>query len=172
MRTLAAFLTVLGAAFTILPGLDRAPDVPLTDLSGSPARIDYKAGRLTLVNFWATWCLPCREEMPVIAKLVDEYGKRGLRAVGVAVQSGDAAGIRSFLSENGELGVNYTVLIGGDEAVAGFGDLEAVPTTFLIGPAGKVLATYVGVTEKFHETVGADIRKWLPAPAEGASKKP
>lgn len=147
----------------------KAPAVALKDVDGRTIQIDYKAHRLTLVNFWATWCLPCREEMPQIARLVAAHGGRGLQTFGIAMESGKAAEVKRFLKENPDLRVNYPILIGDDKAAARFGNVEVVPTTFLIDASGTIVRKYEGVTPDFFEKVGRDIRTSLAPAADAAS---
>jgi thiol-disulfide isomerase/thioredoxin len=153
---LAAGITVAGAE----PLLEKAPPLSLASIDGEMADIDYREAPVTLVNFWATWCLPCREEMPQIEALVREYGKRGFRAVGIAMESGEAQEVRDFL-EDGKFGLSYPILLGNDEISDAFGGIEIVPTTFLVGRGGRVLGRLLGVTEDFEKKVGAELEKFL-----------
>jgi cytochrome c biogenesis protein CcmG, thiol:disulfide interchange protein DsbE len=150
--------------------LSRAPDLTLSDIKGAKVRIDYRSGKLTLVNFWAIWCGPCREEMPQIAKMVESYGKRGFQAVGIAVQSGEAADVQSFLDENKEFGINYPMLLGDGNALSRFGDVQAVPTTFLVDPGGKIIRKFIGVTPGFPLKLEDEIKKALAPPPEAPPK--
>ncbi len=145
----------------------RAPEITLPDLYGKSLTIDYKGGAATLVNIWATWCLPCHDEMPQIADLVTAYKARGFRAYGIAVESGSAEKIRSFLAESPELGVNYPIVLGNDEALAKFGNVEIVPTSFLVDRDGKIVKTYIGAHPGFKETVAADIETVIAGAGSG-----
>ena len=164
---LPAFLILASLSGPALPAdlraaeLASAPDVALTDLHGASTRIDYKGAKVTLVNFWATWCGPCREEMPMIAKLFLHHGPSGLKAVGIAVESGGPDQVLKFLKANRAFGINYLILLGGDESLEKFGDVATVPTTFLFDSNGKVIKRYNGVTSNFYEKVSAEIGKHL-----------
>ena len=171
-RIIAALL--LAAAATSAGGpvaaaLSKAPDLTLADLKGTAVRIDYHGGKLTLVNFWAIWCGPCRQEMPQIARLVREYGKQGFQAVGIAVQSGEASDVREFLDDNKDYGITYPVLMGTDDTLTRFGDVQAVPTTFLIDPAGKIVRQFVGVTPGFAVKLEDEIKKALATDSNASS---
>lgn len=149
-------------------GALKAPEVTLPDLNGGKVTLNYKSARVTLVNFWAVWCFPCREEMPQITRLMEKYGKQGLKAYGIALDSGSPADVKEFLEGHKELKVSYPILLGEDDTAFQFGDIMAVPTTFLVDPAGKVLKTYVGVHSRFFEEVGAEIDKQIAAAAPPA----
>jgi len=138
----------------------QAPPLKLPGLDGKEVEVKYGDARITLVNFWATWCLPCREEIPAIDRLFLKYRERGFRAAGVALQSGDPATVKDFLEER-KIKPAYPILMGTEELAAVYGDIEIVPTTYLIGPGGEVLKTYFGVTADFEKGVGAEIEKVL-----------
>ncbi len=120
-----------------------APAVALVDLSGnnvSPAR--YK-GKVVLINFWAAWCTPCREEIPQFVALEEKYGSRGFQAVGISLDDPEAA-LRDFCRE---YKVNYPIVMGSQKIAEGFGGVLGLPTTFLIGRDGRIHAKYVGTTD-------------------------
>lgn len=144
-------------------GFEQAPPLRLPDLDGRKVEIKYSDARLTLVNFWATWCLPCREEMPQIERLVEKYGPRGFRAVGVVLESGEAAQIKDFLARE-MFGWSYPILMGNDEISTAYGDIQIIPTTYLVGDGGEVLETHLGVTEEFEKELGAEIEAHLAGP--------
>ncbi|HET6373732.1 MAG TPA: TlpA disulfide reductase family protein [Candidatus Polarisedimenticolia bacterium] len=180
---IAALLSFLGFARVSAAPFLQAPDIPLKDLKGVTTKIDYKSHKITLVNFWAVWCGPCRLEMPEIAKLHKEYGKDGMQAVGIAVQSGEVADVQRFLDKNREFGINYKILLGDDTALEKFGDVEIVPTTYLIDSTGKVVESYRGVHGDFYKSVSEVVKKHLasaghtgkdaaPAPAKPAAAAP
>ena len=138
-------------------GLSKAPEMTLPDIHGKDYKITWGDSKATLVNFWAVWCVPCQDEIPQISDLVTEFKGRGFRAIGIAVESGDASAVRSFLAENPELGVNYPVLIGNLESIMKYGNVDSIPTTFLVDSKGAVHKTYIGATPGFGKAVGADI---------------
>ena len=128
------------------------PDVELPDLSGTPRSLAEFEGRILAVNFWATWCAPCLEEIPELVRLQREFGDRGLQWVGVAVED-DVEAVRAFA---GKAGVNYPTLIGEDEALALARDLgnqvAAMPYTVIFDRAGQVVFVRKG-TVRFDEVV-------------------
>jgi thiol-disulfide isomerase/thioredoxin len=143
----------------------KAPALALDDLQGKKIDVDYDANGLTLVNFWATWCLPCRTEMPQIDRLYARYGSQGLKAVGVAVESGDSEDVRVFIQN--QIKVSYPILMGAARTTDIFGPITIVPTTYLIGPGGIVLSTHIGVTHDFESALAAEIEAALAATSEG-----
>ena len=169
--TILIIPTSLTAPKVTAAELTRAPSLTLNDLKAAKYKIDYGSGKLTLVNFWAVWCGPCREEMPQIAKLAGKYGSQGFKAIGIAVQSGGADDVKAFLARNQAFGINYPILMGDDDTLTRFGDVQAVPTTFLVDPTGKVMKRFIGVTPGFSTKLEEEIKKAL-APPESKTTKP
>ncbi len=118
--------------------------VALPDANGQEQRIDQWRGKVLVVNFWATWCAPCREEMPEFIRAQTEYGVKGLQFVGIAVDQPDK--VKQF---EREIGLNYPSLVGG------FGAMElskslgnsvmALPFSVVVDRQGKVIHTQLGV---------------------------
>ena len=128
-------------------GLEAMKAAKLPDLEGRPQSLDQWRGKVLVVNFWATWCAPCREEIPLLVKLQDKYGPRGLQIVGIAI---DQPGkVRPYAAE---LGMNFPILIGGLDAIElarGMGNRAGVlPFTLIVGRDGKVAATEVGAVKE------------------------
>ncbi len=169
---LAAALLAAAATAASAARVEKVSGLELKNLEGKKASVSFEETPVTLVNFWATWCMPCREEMPQIERLSRKYAARGFRAVGIALQSGEPAEVREFL-EGGKLGLTYTLLVGDDDVSESFGGIEIVPTTFLVGRGGRVLSLHYGVTDGFEASVGAEIEKFLGAsPEAGEGRKP
>lgn len=166
----AVLLALVAPTSPVRAEIQKAPDVTLTDMKGEKMRIDYKSAKVTLVNFWAVWCFPCKEEMPQIAKLMTKFGGQGLQAVGVALDSGGASEVKEFIDQHPEFGINYRIAVGTDDVAQKFGDVMAVPTTYLIDSSGRVLKTYIGVHGRFFDEVGGQITKALSTPGETAPK--
>jgi thiol-disulfide isomerase/thioredoxin len=131
-------------------GLDADPaggktllGVSLPDTNGQEQPLAQWKGKVLVVNFWATWCVPCREEMPEFVKLQREFGDRGVQFVGIAID--DAAKVRQFAAE---LGLNYPALIGGYGAVElskslGNG-IGALPYTLIVDRSGTISRKQLG----------------------------
>ncbi|HEY9231903.1 MAG TPA: TlpA disulfide reductase family protein, partial [Blastocatellia bacterium] len=109
-------------------------------------------GRVVLLNFWATWCAPCRAEMPDLVKLQKEYETRGLQVIGVTVPKYSRAAVRLV---GQRLKLNYPVVYGSRELVAEYGASEVLPTTIVIDREGKVRARILGILEpeEFEQSV-------------------
>jgi len=123
--------------------LGRLPEIRLNDLHGEPRALEEWAGRILLINFWATWCAPCRREMPLLQALQDARDPAGLTVIGIAIDRPEP--VARFLAETG---VTYPVLVGEQDAMAAaerFGsDFGALPFTVLVAAEGSVLMTYTG----------------------------
>lgn len=120
------------------------PDATLPDSEGIPRSLAEWDGRVVLLNFWASWCAPCREEMPILDRAHQRHGGRGLVVVGIAAD--DTAAARAFLAE---FPVSYPILIDdpavGEDVATRFGNNRGVlPYTVLVGRDGRVLATHFG----------------------------
>jgi thiol-disulfide isomerase/thioredoxin len=126
-------------------GQDAGPllAIALPDTEGRSQPLAQWKGKLLVVNFWATWCAPCREEMPMFVKAQAEHGPRGLQFVGIAVD--DAAKVKQFAAE---IGLNYPALVGGYGAMELSRTLGnqvmALPFTVIVDPQGKVALTHLG----------------------------
>ena len=117
--------------------------VSLPDADGKVQSLEQWRGKVVVVNFWATWCAPCREEMPMFVQAQTDHGAKGLQFVGIAVD--DAAKVRTFAAE---IGLNYPTLVGGYGAMElsrTFGNtIMALPFTVIVGREGKILQTQLG----------------------------
>ena len=123
----------------------------LPKLDGQTLRSEDLKDRIVVLDFWATWCENCVSEIPEFNKLEKEYSARGVRVIGLSVQSGWASDIQKFVKQ---YNMRYTVLVGNDDTVSDFGVIS-FPNTYVIGPGWKVYKKYSGVSE----TKAADIRR-------------
>jgi len=140
-----------------------APDFTLQSLDGKNMRLSDFRGKAVLLNFWATWCGPCKIEMPWFVDLQKEYGPQGLQIVGVAMDDSSKEDIAKFAQE---MGVNYPVLIGKEAVGDEYGGVPALPESFFIGRDGKIIDKIIGLKGKGE--IEDSIKKALdtsPAPA-------
>jgi cytochrome c biogenesis protein CcmG/thiol:disulfide interchange protein DsbE len=122
-----------------------APDFALASLDGKKVKLSDFRGKAVLLNFWATWCSPCKVEMPWFEQLQKQYGKDGLVVLGVAMDDSEPATIAKFASD---LGVNYQVLLGTDKVSDDYGDVQYLPTTFYIGRDGTIVDKMTGLLDR------------------------
>jgi peroxiredoxin len=125
-----------------------APDFSLPSLDGKTTvhLSDYR-GKAVLLNFWATWCVPCKIEMPWFVELQKEYGAQGLQVVGVSMDDSSPEDVATFAKN---MGVNYPIVVGKESVEDAYGGVQFLPATFYIGRDGKVTDKVFGLKGK-HE---------------------
>lgn len=134
---------------------DRAPDFALPTLDSRSVRLSALRGHPVLLNFWATWCAPCRVEMPWLVELDQKYRTQGLQIVGVSLdEAGDVKEVASFAKQRG---VQYQLLLGNSATADAYGGVRFMPQTFFIDSEGKITKATTGITNKndFEEGVKA-----------------
>jgi thiol-disulfide isomerase/thioredoxin len=131
----------LGAIVGIRSGGDVAPEFSVTTLDGAIISSSELRGKVLLVNFWATWCLPCRAEMPLLEGMWKRHAAAGLVLVGFSTDRTGEGGVRDFLTERG---ITYPVAIVGPDVEAAFGGVRGIPTSFLLDREGRVRHRVVG----------------------------
>jgi len=120
----------------------KAPSLTLKSTEGRTVRLSDYRGKVVLINFWATWCPPCRAEMPDLVKLQRAYGKDGLQIIGVTYPPERRARVRRFTRK---LKVNYPVVLGTHETKAGFSPDETLPLTVIIDREGTIRGIIAGI---------------------------
>ena len=124
-----------------LPVLGKAPAWKLKDLQGKEvSSADFK-GKVVVIDFWATWCPPCRAEIPGYIALQKKYAEQGLVILGFSVDEAGPEAVKKFAVEQK---MNYTILMANQGTAAAFGGIEGIPTTFLIDREGRVRNRKVG----------------------------
>ena len=137
-----------------------APDFTLKDANGKVVHLsDYK-GKVVLLDFWATWCGPCKIEIPWFVDMQRKNKDRGFEVLGVSMDEEGWETVKPFLSD---LGVNYRVVIGNDTTAQLYGGVDALPTTFLIDRAGKIAAVHVGLASRKDFVDGVEELLHVPA---------
>ncbi len=143
-----------------------APTFSLEDLNGKKVSLaDYK-GKAVLINFWATWCGPCKAETPWLVDLRNKYAANGFEILGVSTDEIDRTDNKAFGQEKKEIAgfvekmhMPYPVLIEGDSLSKPYGGLDAMPTSFFVDRTGKIIAAQMGITSE--DDIEANIKKAL-----------
>jgi peroxiredoxin len=117
-----------------------APDFTLQDLSGKKVHLADLKGRVVLLEFWATWCPPCRAEIPAMERLHAQYGSKGLTVLAIALDEGGWDGVKAFAAERK---ISYTVLRGSDDVSSKY-MVRLIPSTFLIDKEGNIRKQFMG----------------------------
>lgn len=144
----------------------KAPDFKLATLDGNEFNLTDYSGKVVMLNFWGTWCPPCRKEIPDLVKLQEKYNKDGLEIIGLTLNSGSAADIQKFVNENE---INYTVLtdLKSDETqyvTFLYGQtigqqISSIPTTLIIDREGYIVKGYLG--PRSEEVFYNDLKEYL-----------
>jgi peroxiredoxin len=118
-----------------------APEWQLKDPDGQPVALSDFKGKVVILDFWATWCPPCKAEIPGFVALQKQYAAQGLTVVGVSLDTAGASVVKSFMKN---LGMNYPVVIGDEKIAADYGGVSAIPTTFVIDRNGNIVTSHQG----------------------------
>jgi peroxiredoxin len=122
-----------------------APDFSLKDSDGKMVHLsDYK-GKVVLLDFWATWCGPCKIEIPWLKEFQRKFRDKGFEVIGVSMDEEGWQVVKPFVTE---LAINYRIVIGDDSTAQLYGGVDALPTAFVIDREGKIAAVHVGLTSK------------------------
>src|SRR5215475_3911815 len=122
-----------------------APNFTLQTLDGKNLSLSDLRGKAVLVNFWATWCGPCKIETPWLVEMQKQYGSQGLQVVGVAMDDSGKDEISNFAKE---MGMNYPVLLGKEAVGDAYGGVPALPESFFVGRDGKIVDRIIGLRDR------------------------
>lgn len=139
-----------------------APAWQLSDVNGKPLKLADFKGKVVVLDFWATWCPPCRAEIPGLVALQKKYADQGLSVIGVSVDEGGPRVVKPFMER---FAINYPVVMGNERVLADYGGISAIPTTFIIDREGKVVAAHQGYTDQ--ATFESEISPLLATKARG-----
>ncbi|MFG0330991.1 MAG: TlpA family protein disulfide reductase [Phycisphaerales bacterium] len=165
MRLLIAGLLAFGLSIatvscdqqeSVLAGSAEAPDFTLDLADGSTFTLSEARGDVVLLDFWATWCPPCRAAMPGIQSIHEKYASRGVRVLGVNIND-DTAKARAYMSDNG---FDYGLLVEGDSVAEKY-KVTGIPTFFLIGVDGEVVLHHVGGGESAADIIEPALDSYL-----------
>jgi peroxiredoxin len=123
----------------------KAPEFSLKDATGATVKLSDFRGKVVLLNFWATWCGPCKIEIPWFVDFQQTYKDRDLVVLGVSMDDDGWESVKPYVEKHK---MNYRVVIGTEELSTLYGGIDALPSTFLIDRDGRIAASYVGLVSK------------------------
>lgn len=142
----APYLTRRGPQTKVAAGKGQpAPEFALESLEGKTIRLSDFRGKAVLVNFWATWCQPCKIEMPWFEEMQKQYGPKGFQVVGIAMDDAGKDEIAKFAKD---MGVNYPILIGKEAVGDAYGGVQFLPSSFFVDRQGKVVDHIFGLKSR------------------------
>lgn len=150
---------MLSAAIAGAQSRKPAPDLTLTDSKGASLQLSQYRGKVVLLNFWATWCHGCKEEMPWYMEFADKYKKNGLAVIGVAMDDDGWQSVKPFIEAKK---VNYPIVVGNENLARQYGGVEEMPVTFLIDRHGNIATSHTGMVDK--DACESQIRTLLQEP--------
>ena len=153
----AVLAVVAGTASSALAPATTAPDFALRAMSGPNLRLKEQRGRVVMVNFWATWCAPCRQEMPHLSRLYDKYRGAGFMLFGVNVDE-DKDKAAEVVAK---LGVTFPILLDTEKTVSKLYDVSTMPSTMIIDRDGKVRYVHRGYLAGYENDYEKQIRELL-----------
>lgn len=154
----------LGAIVGVDSGSRAHPEYSVETLDGAPLTSASLRGKVVLVNFWATWCVPCRVEMPLLERMYARHRDRGFVLLGLSVDRGGVEAVRRFVQERG---ISYPVAIVGSDVERAFGGIRGYPTSFLIDRDGVVRNEVIGPLAP--ATLELALQRLLSAPSDSSA---
>ncbi|MEW5766581.1 MAG: TlpA disulfide reductase family protein [bacterium] len=144
------------------PKWGNAPDFTLEKLGGGTLTLSALVGKVIVLDFWATWCPPCRAEIPAFVELYSEYKDKGVEIIGLSLDRQGKEVVDSFAQKHK---INYPLMMATPEVVMAYGGIRSIPTTFLIDQQGNVIKYHVGFASK--EVFESEIKTLLSGSPEG-----
>ena len=138
------------------------PAFTLPDLDGNDVSLADFEGKVVVLDLWTTWCPPCRDEIPFLVSLQEEFGGQGLVVVGVGLDDGGARVLKPFAEK---YGITYPVLVGDRTVQAAYG-VTSIPTTFMIGRDGRVAIKHIGFHPSMSEQMRSEVEQLLAVGGE------
>lgn len=146
MRLLKAIVPmILMAAVSITAAQEKAPNFKAKTSTGATMEMAKLKGKAVVVNFWATWCGPCRQEIPGFIEVYGKYRQKGLEIVGVALDDNGWEAVKPFMEKQK---IPYPVVLPDKVLQSGFGEIQSIPATFFINRKGVIVGHHVGYMDK------------------------
>ncbi len=136
---------VLIPVFLLGQTLTKAPNFNLKTASGKSIELSKLQGKVVVVNFWATWCGPCKAEIPGFLEVYKQYKNKGLEIVGISLDRDGWKPVKPFI---GQHGITYPIVVGDDNLAEAYGGIDAIPTTFVIDKKGNIATRHIGYMDK------------------------
>lgn len=152
----------VGAALGLRPGMEPAPDFVVQTLDGDSVRLADLRGQVVLVNFWATWCPPCRIEMPGFQRVWEDYGDQGFTIVGLSVDQGIRSDVARWVEDRG---LTFPIAFAPGSVVRSYGGAHVLPTSILIDRDGRIAHRVQGYYAE--PALRAAVRRLLDRPPPG-----
>jgi len=140
------------------------PAFDLPDLDGNRMTLADFAGKVVVLDLWATWCPPCRQEIPFLVELYEENKDAGLVVVGIGLDDGGAGALKPFVEQNG---VTYTILVGNRDVGQAY-KLQGIPTTFVLDRDGRIAAKHLGFRPSDADVMREEVARLLGTAGEEA----
>lgn len=140
-------LLLLFAVFAFFTGFtsrdagQKAPNFKLKTIDGKTIELSKLKGKTVVVNFWATWCGPCRAEIPGFIQVYDKYKSKGLEIVGISLDQGGWSDVKPFVKK---YGIPYPIVLGNQQVARAYGNIDAIPTTFIVDKNGSIVDRHLG----------------------------
>ncbi len=124
---------------------NQAPDFSLEDADGNAVKLSELQGKVVLLNFWATWCAPCRIEIPWFVDMEREFKDQGFAVIGVSMDEDGWEVVKPFIKD---MKVNYRMVLGTEELAQLYSGVQALPTSFVIDRNGRIASTHMGIVSR------------------------
>lgn len=157
LLAVAGLLFATHPAEAILQKGDKAPPIKMVTTSGQPITLNNYKGYVLVMDFFATWCIPCKESIPHLNSLNRKYGKQGLQVLGVSVDEGNDREVKSFITERK---ISYPVAIADEDLQTEYG-LRSIPTVYVINKKGVVAEKFQGFSDQTGKAMEETIKRLL-----------
>ena len=151
MKTFTKYILVLGLTLLFISScgeksnLPKAPDFTLRNGDGEAYSLSDFKGKMVILNFWATWCPPCKREIPDFIELYEKYEEQGLVILGVSVDQGGWMVTKEFVDK---AGINYPIVMANRDVIYQYGGIKSIPTTYVINQKGHIAGQFTGYRSK------------------------